>query len=112
MRIESLQYFIVTADCRSMTSASDMLYISQQSISREIKGLENELGTTLFLRSKNGVELTANGQKAYDSAKQLLNQFYAFCSQFKESASFQIQTYSIAVLLGDPKIDCRKPDPV
>lgn len=28
MRIESLQYFIVTADCKSMTSASEMLYIS------------------------------------------------------------------------------------
>lgn len=104
MRTETLQYFIVTADCKSMTSASDMLYISQQSISREIKNLENELGITLFLRSKNGVELTVDGQKAYDSAKKLLKQYYAFCSQFKESASFQIQTYSIAYYWGIQKL--------
>lgn len=92
MRIESLKYFVVTADCRSMTLSSKVLHISQQCISREIKQLEEELGRPLFWRSKAGVALTEDGQRAYQAAMALLQQFADFQQIFHEEATKQTLT--------------------
>lgn len=83
MRIETLKYFITTADCKSMTLASNILHISQQSISKEIKLLEEELGTTLFLRSKHGVSLTEDGLQAYDQARSIIHAVSRLSNSFK-----------------------------
>lgn len=83
MRIETLQYFITAADCKSMTLASNILHISQQSISKEIKLLEDELGTTLFSRSKHGVALTQDGVIAYDQARAILQSVNRLNHSFK-----------------------------
>jgi len=83
MRIESLRYFVVAANCKSITLAGKILHISQQCISREIKCLENELGGQLFLRSKKGVFLTDEGMQAYERALQLLQQIDDFHNIFK-----------------------------
>ena len=92
MRIESLKYFVVTADCRSMTLSSKVLHISQQCISREIKQLEEELGRPLFWRSKAGVALTEEGQRAYRAAQAILQQFAEFQQIFHEEAARQTLT--------------------
>lgn len=84
MRIESLKYFVVTADCRSMTLSSKVLHVSQQCISREIKQLEAEMGQQLFWRSKAGVALTEEGELAYQAAQQVLQQFADFGQLFRE----------------------------
>lgn len=83
MRIESLKYFVVTADCRSMTLSSKVLHVSQQCISREIKQLEAEMGRPLFWRSKAGVALTEDGELAYQKAQQILQDFADFGQLFQ-----------------------------
>lgn len=83
MRIESLKYFVVTADCRSMTLSGEVLHVSQQCISREIKQLEAEMGQQLFWRSKAGVALTEEGERAYQAALQVLQQFADFEQLFR-----------------------------
>lgn len=65
MRLEQLQYLLVTADCHSMRKASQALHISQQNISKSIKDLESELNVLLFERSSVGLFLTAAGEKVY-----------------------------------------------
>lgn len=90
MRIESLQYFVVTADCKSMTLSGTLLHISQQCISREIKQLEQELGAQLFVRSKQGVTLTEDGQKAYHTALLILKQFDGFSKMFQQRSFSQV----------------------
>ncbi len=87
MRIESLRYFIVTADCENMTLSSKLLHTSQQCVSREIKQLEHELGIQLFVRSKSGVILTDEGQKAYQFALPILQQIDAFSKAFSNDAT-------------------------
>ena len=82
MRLESLQYFVVTADCRSMTLSSKVLHVSQQCISKEIKQLENELAVQLFVRSKSGVALTADGAQAYQKASHILQEVGALSQLF------------------------------
>lgn len=84
MRFESLLYFVVTADCQSMSDASEVLHISHQCISRELKTLEDDMNVALFTRSKKGVGLTKEGKIAYGIAKDLIKRFQAFGSLFSE----------------------------
>ena len=92
MRIESLQYFVVTANCKSMTLSSKVLHVSQQCISKEIKQLEDELGASLFVRSNSGVALTKNGETAYQAAYQILQQIEEFNNLFTTETLAQALT--------------------
>lgn len=61
MELRQLRYFVVVADCKNMTKASGILHIAQSALSTSIKNLEEELGTTLLIRSRKGVELSEYG---------------------------------------------------
>ena len=55
--------FYAVAEEKSFSKASEILHISQPAISYAIKELENTLNTKLFIREKNGVILTDDGEK-------------------------------------------------
>ena len=74
MRIEQLLYLVEVSKNPSISSASEKLHISHQALNRSLKALEEELGTTLFNRSPNGVSLTPQGEKTVETAKNILNQ--------------------------------------
>lgn len=57
--------FYSAAKHKNITSAANELYLSQPTISRGIQKLEHELGCTLFIRTKQGVELTNEGKLLY-----------------------------------------------
>ena len=61
MQLQSLYEFVVLAEQRSYALASDELFLSESSLSRHIKKLEEELGLALFRRSTRRVELTEFG---------------------------------------------------
>lgn len=73
MRTENLYYFLEVAQTKSITQAAKNLYISQQSLSRIISSLEDEFHTTLFIRKKNGVDLTKAGTLFLAQANDLLS---------------------------------------
>lgn len=54
--------FYTVAKCRNISGAARELYISQPAISKAISKLEQNLNTTLFLRSSRGVRLTETGE--------------------------------------------------
>jgi DNA-binding transcriptional LysR family regulator len=61
-------YFLKVADCMSFSQAAQELYVSQPSVSRQVKLLESELGYALFDRSrKNAISLTAAGMVFRDT---------------------------------------------
>lgn len=90
MRIEVLKYFVVTAECRSMTMASNIMHVSQQCISREIKQLEEELGVQLLVRSKKGTELTKEGRIVYQRTKKILKQISELANLFEQKINMSI----------------------
>ena len=47
---------------RNITQAAEILYISQSSLSKQIHGIERELGVSLMLRSRQGIQFTAAGE--------------------------------------------------
>ena len=61
MRIDYLIYFLNVTQTRSINISAKQLYISQQSLSRAIKTLEEEIGAPLLKRHYYGVELTEVG---------------------------------------------------
>lgn len=61
LHTRKLRYFIAVADELHFSRAAARLFVAQQALSRQIRELEEEVGTQLFLRSTRKVELTAAG---------------------------------------------------
>ncbi|MDF1791257.1 MAG: LysR family transcriptional regulator [Thalassobaculaceae bacterium] len=67
-----LRYVITVAEEGGFTAAARKLRIAQSAISRQVADLENGLGGPLFLRQKNGVEVTEAGQRFIHHAREIL----------------------------------------
>ena len=72
IEIRSLRAFVAVAEELSFTRAADRLSIAQQAISREIRRLEDLLGTRLFVRTTRRVTLTADGERLLRRARDLI----------------------------------------
>lgn len=68
---ERLLRFARIVDMGSFTKAARELHISQPALTTAVKKLERELGSELIIRGSRGFTLTAAGQLAYESAKQI-----------------------------------------
>ena len=72
MQYDALKTFITLVEVNNFTKASEILHISQPSVSLHIKNLEQELQTTLFIRSPKSVQITPTGEILYKRAKQIM----------------------------------------
>lgn len=61
MEIRVLQYFLAVAREKSISGATEALHLSQPTLSRQLKDLEDELGTILFERGARQISLTDDG---------------------------------------------------
>lgn len=73
MELRHLRYFLEITYDMNMTKAAERLHMSQPPLSRQIKQLEEELGTELFLRKGKFLELTEAGKFFISKAQQILN---------------------------------------
>ena len=74
LEIRTLRYFVVAAEELNFTRAAARLYVAQQALSREIKRLETQLGTALFVRTTRRVTLTPEGERLLVRARDLVAQ--------------------------------------
>jgi LysR family transcriptional activator of glutamate synthase operon len=68
VNLTQLEYFLAVARSRNFSRAAEDCYISQSSLSKQIKALEKELGVDLFVRSSAGVHLTPAGEMFFSFA--------------------------------------------
>ena len=61
MEFRVLQYFLAVTREGNISAAAQSLHLSQPSLSRQLKELEEELGVTLFIRGRRRIELTEGG---------------------------------------------------
>jgi DNA-binding transcriptional LysR family regulator len=72
MNFEQIEAFIYVSLTGSFSKAGDILFLSQPSVSARVKGLENEIGCTLFKRSGKNVALSSAGETFLPYAKKIL----------------------------------------
>jgi DNA-binding transcriptional LysR family regulator len=70
--LRKLRYFVAVAERLHFSRAAEELLIAQPALSRQIRALEKDLGTELFVRDSHGVELTGAGRQLLDDAGPLL----------------------------------------
>src|SRR6187401_2236715 len=70
--LRSVRYFVAVADELHFGRAAAKLYLSQPALSKQIRKLEEQLGTQLLARDTRHVTLTARGQRFLIEARQLL----------------------------------------
>ena len=75
MNIHHLEYFLEVVRQGSFSKAAVAMHITQPSISKMIKDLEDELGVTLFYRNARQIELTDAGLALVEQAQQVVFQF-------------------------------------
>lgn len=73
MDLRALRYFIEVVRQNGFTRAADALHVTQPTISKMVKALEDEFGGRLLLREGRGVQLTDAGQVVYDRGLEILS---------------------------------------
>lgn len=86
---EYYRTFYYVVKYKNFTRAARALYTSQPAITHSMQNLEHELGCRLFIRSKNGVELTHEGELLYGYVS-------AGCAQFFKGESELMQSVSLS----------------
>lgn len=72
MELFDLEQLAVFADCGTLSAAADKLHLSQPTLTKTMKRLEEEFQVPLFIRSKNRLELNENGILAAEKAHKIL----------------------------------------
>ncbi len=85
MTLVQMECFVAVAESGSMSKAGAKLYISQQTVSRQMKAIESELEMPLFERKNTGVSLTPQGQILYQNWKEILAQYRTSVDQAKDA---------------------------
>lgn len=93
MEIRVLRYFLTIAREGSITRAANTLHVTQPTLSRQIKALEDELGQKLFTRSNHNVTLTPEGmflRKRAEEIVELVDKTEADFNSLKGTVSGEI----------------------
>jgi DNA-binding transcriptional LysR family regulator len=72
MEIKTLRYFLAIAREENMTRAAEILHVSQPTLSKQLKSLEDELGKKLFTRHSFSIALTEEGVLLRNRAEDLV----------------------------------------
>ena len=72
MQFQQLAYFVAVARTRHFTQAADQLGVAQPTLSKQIRVLENSLGTALFVRDRGSIGLTSAGTALLPHAERIL----------------------------------------
>lgn len=72
MELRVLEYFLAVAREESISGAAEFLHLTQPTLSRQLKDLEEELGKQLFLRGNRRISLTEDGMYLRKRAEEIL----------------------------------------
>lgn len=117
MEFRQLRYFVKVAELRSFSEASKALFISQSTLSQQIKQLEEELGVELLVRDSRHVSISDYGEQYLPYAKQVLKDVDTSTERMNDVRQLKIgtlnvgATYTFCPLLADTVRDYMKKYP-
>ena len=82
---DKLRIFHAVADAGSLTHAGDTLHLSQSAVSRQIRALEESLGTTLFHRHARGLILTEQGELLFEATSSMNRRLETAAARIRDS---------------------------
>lgn len=88
MELRVLRYFVEAAREKSMTGAAHKLHVTQPTLSKQIKELEEELGQKLFIRGNYQIHLTPEGSILYKRALDILEMVDLTSAEFASMKEF------------------------
>lgn len=94
---ELYRIFYTVANNGNITAAAKELNISQPAISKSIKNLEEQLGGTLFIRTKRGVILTSEGKEFYNYIKKAIEYITSAENKFTDLINLEIGCIRIGI---------------
>lgn len=97
INFEYYRIFYTVATIGNITKAAQELAISQPAISKSIKHLEEQLGGSLFVRTKRGVVLTEEGREFYRYIKQAMEFINNAENKFSDLINLDVGTIRIGI---------------
>jgi DNA-binding transcriptional LysR family regulator len=89
MDIRALRYFTEVVRQQSFTRAADRLFVTQPTISKMMKHLEDELGMPLFIREGRGFRLTDAGRVAFERGQDVLSSMTRMRTELSDLVSLE-----------------------
>lgn len=87
MELRVLRYFLAVAREETISGAAEALHVTQPTLSRQMMELEEEVGTTLFLRGKRRITLTEEGMFLRKRAQEIVSLVEKTEAEFKTADS-------------------------
>lgn len=100
VELRHLRYFLAVADAAHFTRAAQKLYVSQPTLSQQIKQLEDELGAPLFHRGAGGVQLTVAGERFRPYAERVLHEMDEAVSALGQGEALPLEPIRVGALEG------------
>ena len=97
MELRQLRYFAKAAETLNFSDAAKCLNIAQSSLSQQVKQLEDELGTQLFIRGSHSVRLTEAGEVMLPFALRTLHEAESCADRVHDVQKLLAGTLSIGV---------------
>lgn len=87
MEFRVLRYFLAVTREQNITNAAEVLHLTQPTLSRQLKELEDEIGKTLFIRGKRKITLTEDGILFRKRAEEIVDLIKKTESEFSNSSN-------------------------
>ena len=97
MELRQLRYFAKTAETLNFSHAANCLNMAQSSLSQQIKQLEDELGTQLFIRDSHSIRLTEAGEEMLPFALRTIHDAEACADRIRDLRKMLTGTINIGV---------------
>lgn len=101
MEFRVLEYFLAVAREQSITGAAEFLHLSQPTLSRQLKDMEDELGKQLFVRGNRHITLTEEGMLLRKRAEEIVD----LVRKTEDDIKFSDEVISGSVYIGAGETD-------
>lgn len=97
MDVRELKYFIAVAKFGSFSRASEHLHLSQSTLSKVVKALEDEIGIQLIDRTSRHISLTDAGKLVYSQAQQIVRSIDELSNSLYDIMNLKKGTVSLGI---------------
>ncbi|MGX7148562.1 LysR family transcriptional regulator [Enterococcus ureasiticus] len=104
MELTHLNYFLTLCEQKQFTRASNKLAISQAALSKQIKNLEDEIGTALFFRNGGDCQLTPAGKILESHCWRIKQEMLYICEEINDLSTTEepdMTTIKVSLFLND-----------